>query len=92
MTGRCFIVTWGVPEQFGGLTSMCLYRARLFDELGNIDISVLTFDLNPQYESVTATLRSTGQLSSRTRLLNIYEYYRSAASYTYDARALSSPV
>jgi poly(glycerol-phosphate) alpha-glucosyltransferase len=91
MTGRLFQVMWSAPEHFGGLTSMCLYRAQLFDELGNVESTILTFDVNPQYESVAATLRSTGQLSARTRLLNIYEYYRSAASYTYDAPALPAP-
>lgn len=91
MTHRQFLVTWSVPEHFGGLTSMCLYRARLFDELGNVDSTILTFDVNPQYEAVAATLRSTGQLSARTRLLNIYEYYRSASSYTFDAPALPAP-
>lgn len=91
MTGRQFLVTWSVGIHSGGMTSMCLYRARLFDELGGMDSTVLTFDLYPEYKSLTASLRSSGQLGPHTRLLNIYEFYRSVDSWINDAAALPAP-
>ena len=42
--GRQLVVTWGIPEPFGGMTSALLHRSRAFVQLAGRDIDVLTFD------------------------------------------------
>ncbi|MFI8413155.1 glycosyltransferase [Paeniglutamicibacter gangotriensis] len=68
------MVTWAVEEDFGGMTTMCLKRAGLFHERG-IPSAVVTFNANPDLESIRSTQRTRGRLHPDVPLLNLHEYY-----------------
>ncbi|GAB3273741.1 glycosyltransferase family protein [Arthrobacter pigmenti] len=72
-----FMVTWGIGTEFGGMTTMCLYRAEIFRRLSGITVPVLTFDPLATYDETRERLFRTGLLHPDTPVLNLYEYYRS---------------
>ena len=41
---QTFMVTWGVSEEFGGMTSVCLDRSRMFQAHTGAPAPVLTFE------------------------------------------------
>ena len=45
--GRHFAVTWGIPDQPGGMTTALLHRSRLFAAAGH-PVTVLTFELRDE--------------------------------------------
>lgn len=75
---RYFMVTWGLATEFGGMTSMCLTRARTLLQIAGVRAPVLTFDLQPDYEKIVASLLEQGHLVEGMEVLNLYHYYRSA--------------
>lgn len=68
------MVTWGVQEQFGGMTAMCLKRAGLFHDRG-VPTAVVTFHANPSLDSIRSALEANGRLHPDVPLLNLHEYY-----------------
>ncbi len=72
------MVTWAVEQGFGGMTAMCLKRAGLFHE-GGVPSAVVTFDANPELESIRTALRANGKLHPEVPLLNLHEYYAEQA-------------
>lgn len=76
--GRQFAVTWGIPDDFGGMTASLLHRSRAFVRLSGARVDILTFDSRPDYELVRASLHERGELIEGLRLLNIYEHFRLA--------------
>lgn len=68
------MVTWAIEEDFGGMTAMCLKRAGLFHERG-IPSAVVTFNANPDLESIRSVQRTRGRLHPEVPLLNLHEYY-----------------
>ncbi|MCG2622259.1 glycosyltransferase [Arthrobacter sp. I2-34] len=78
--GRYFMVLWGISESFGGMTTMSLHRAGAFRQHGGRTAAVLTFESKPSYETLLERLRSQGKIDPAVEVLNIFQYYRSAAS------------
>lgn len=76
--GRQLAVTWGIPEQFGGMTSAMLHRSRAFVRCAGRDVEVVTFDTRPDYAEVRARLERDGELVHGIRLRNLYEDLRRA--------------
>lgn len=74
---RQLAVTWGIPDDYGGMTAALLHRSRLFAGIG-ARVDVLTFDPRPDYGEVRAQLRERGELVAGMRLLNLYEHFRDA--------------
>ncbi|SCK44725.1 glycosyltransferase [Streptomyces sp. WMMB 322] len=74
--GRQFALTWSIPDQFGGMTSAILHRSRALVTLARRPVDVLTFDDRPDYPSVEAELRSSGELIDGMRLINLYDFFR----------------
>ncbi|MGN6502825.1 MAG: glycosyltransferase [Pseudolysinimonas sp.] len=74
--GRHFAVTWGIPDDYGGMTTAMLQRSRAFVRLGGATVDVLTFDARPDYPEVERRLRAAGELVDGMRLLNLYDWLR----------------
>jgi poly(glycerol-phosphate) alpha-glucosyltransferase len=75
---RTFMVTWGIADEFGGMTSMCLQRARMYQTHVGQRAPILTFEPKPGYGEVLAALEAAGHAFEGLEILNIYHYYRSA--------------
>ena len=73
--GRHFAVTWGIPDNFGGMTAALLHRSRAFVRAGT-PVDILTFDVRDDYDEVRADLRARGELIDGMRLLNLWEWLR----------------
>lgn len=73
-----FMVTWGVAGEFGGMTSMCLTRARTLAHHAGVRAPVLTFEVQPDYTEITEALLESGHIVHGTEICNIYHYYRVA--------------
>lgn len=73
--GRHFAVTWGIPDNFGGMTAALLHRSRAFVHAGTA-VDILTFDLREDYEAVRSDLRERGELIDGMRVLNLWEWLR----------------
>lgn len=74
--GRHLAVTWGIPDQFGGMTSALLHRSRAFVRLAGREVDVVTFDTRPDYSAVRTALTDAGELVRGIRLRNLYEDLR----------------
>lgn len=75
-----FGLTWGIPREFGGMTSVMLERsAALSDHLG-ISIDLLTLDPTCDPVEENARLRASGQLTQNVRIRNLWADLLSAGS------------
>ena len=74
--GRQFALTWGIPDDFGGMTSALLHRSRAIVRLAGKPVDLLTFDARPDYPSVDAALRDRGELIDGVRLVNLWDWFR----------------
>ncbi|HEV7628478.1 MAG TPA: glycosyltransferase [Streptomyces sp.] len=73
---RQFALTWGIPDDFGGMTSAMLHRSRALVSLAGRPVDVLTFDARPDYPALEAELRATGEFIDGMRLMNVYDFFR----------------
>lgn len=69
-------VTWGIADQFGGMTAALLHRSRAFVRLGGVEVDIVTFDLRADYPAVEERLRSSGELIDGMRLHNLWDWLR----------------
>jgi poly(glycerol-phosphate) alpha-glucosyltransferase len=76
--GRQLAVTWGIPDQFGGMTAALLHRSRAFVEIAGRPVDVVTFDERPDVAAVRERLEDSGGLVAGMRLCNLYEDLRAA--------------
>ncbi len=77
--GRQFAVTWGIPDDFGGMTGALLHRSRAFVRLAGTPVDILTFDARPDYPDLEQRLREHGELIDGMRLLNLWDWLRENA-------------
>lgn len=89
---RTFMVTWGVAEEFGGMTAVCLQRARMFRDHADVHTPVLTFEPRPGYATVLAALEKSGHAFDGLEIRNIYHYYRAASLEERTARPAPEPL
>lgn len=66
-------VTWGIPTDFGGMTSALLRRSRAFVTEGGVDVDILTFEYDPGYAELRCELEVAGELISGMKLRNLWE-------------------
>jgi poly(glycerol-phosphate) alpha-glucosyltransferase len=66
-------VTWGIPNDFGGMTSALLRRSRAFVREAGVHVDVLTFEYDAFYEEVRCELEVAGELIAGMRLRNLWE-------------------
>ena len=75
-TGRHLALTWGIADDYGGMTSAMLHRSRAFVRDGGVDVEVLTFDTRPDYPALESRLRDRGDFVDGMRLLNLWDWLR----------------
>ncbi|WP_181767900.1 glycosyltransferase [Streptomyces albidus (ex Kaewkla and Franco 2022)] len=73
---RQYALTWGIPDNFGGMTSAMLHRSRALVSLTKRPVDVLTFDARPDYPTLEAELRAAGEFIDGMRLMNLYDFFR----------------
>jgi len=76
--GKYFMVMWNIAQQFGGMTSMCMTRARNFLHYAGVNAPVLCFSLTGRFKALEASLKERGYLAAENQVLNVFEYYRAA--------------
>lgn len=71
----------GIPETFGGRTSVCLQRANAFAEIDDRRVEILT--LSPKHgtdpESLTDRLRREGRIGDKVEIRNVWADLRRAS-------------
>lgn len=81
-TASIYGLIGGIPETFGGRTSVCLQRANAFAELDERDIVILT--LSPANgvapEALTDRLRNEGRIGQRVTVRNVWADLRRATT------------
>lgn len=73
------MVTWGIAEEFGGMTAMCLQRARMFRDHAYEHVPVLTFEPQASYGSVIPALEKSGHAFEGLEVRNVFHHYRSVS-------------
>lgn len=68
------MVTWAIPEEYGGMTAMCLKRSSIFHENGTPS-AVVTFKAIPELRTRVDRDRSEGKISSKVPVINLHEFY-----------------
>lgn len=74
--GRHFAVTWGLSDDFGGMTEAMLQRSRAFIRLADTPVDVITFDHRPDYPELESRLRTRGDLIDGLRVVNLWDWLR----------------
>jgi poly(glycerol-phosphate) alpha-glucosyltransferase len=74
--GAQFVLTWGIPDSFGGMTGALLHRSRAFVRLAGRSVDILTLDDRLDYAEVEDTLRDAGEIIDGIRILNIWDWLR----------------
>lgn len=69
---RVIGMTWSIPAEFGGLTSVLLRRSAKIAELGGRDVPILTFDAALDLEATTRRLADRGALGPGVHLRNCW--------------------
>jgi poly(glycerol-phosphate) alpha-glucosyltransferase len=73
---RYFSLTWGIPDDFAGMTTAFLTRNRAFERLAGRSVDIVTFELRPDYPAVQAGLRERGLLSDSAGIINLWDWFR----------------
>lgn len=74
--GQQIAVTWGIPNNFGGMTSALLHRARSFVEEANTPVTIVTFEPRADTTDAAARLRKLNKLAHGVDIRNIYDHWR----------------
>ncbi|MGK9146613.1 glycosyltransferase [Plantibacter flavus] len=69
-------MTWGLADDFGGMTEAMLHRSRAFVRLGGVDVDVVTLDHRPDYPELETRLRNRGDLVQGMRVVNLWDWLR----------------
>lgn len=73
--GRHLALTWGFPEQWGGMTSAMLHRSRSFVAAG-APVDILTLDDRDDLPGLERRMRDDGLIVDGIRLLNLWDWLR----------------
>lgn len=76
--GRHFAVTWGLADDFGGMTEAMLHRSRAFVRLAGTPVDLITFDHRPDYPALDARLHARGDLIDGMRIVNLWDWLRAS--------------
>ncbi|WP_169583750.1 MULTISPECIES: glycosyltransferase [Microbacterium] len=75
--GRQLAVTWGIPEEFGGMTAAMLHRSRALASIAGASVDIVTFDPAPDASRTRQRLQEAGELLPEMQLRNVFEDLRS---------------
>ena len=73
---RHFAVTWGLPDDFGGMTSVVLRRSAGFAAAG-APVTVLTFDDRLDTEAAVTALRRRGVIADGVEVVHLWDWLAS---------------
>ncbi|MCU1443613.1 MAG: hypothetical protein JWQ59_1763 [Cryobacterium sp.] len=73
---RYFAMTWGIDDDYGGMTTALLHRSKAFEALAGRPVEILTFDTRPDYPQREEELRAAGKLLPGSRVINIWDWLR----------------
>ena len=71
--GNYYTMLWGIPETFGGMTSVALERSSAFARQDNRPVEILTFSPNNSGKDREQELKTEGRLDDRVSIRNIWE-------------------
>lgn len=74
--GHHYAVTWGIPDDYAGMTNALLHRSRAFARLTGSDVTVVTYEFREDYDEIRRRLRERGHLSDGVHLVNLWEDLR----------------
>lgn len=77
--GRYFSLTWTIPTNFGGMTSVLLHRSATFARLAGKPVDILTLSPDLDLPAQEEQLRTHGQLAEGVRLRNLWYELRDAS-------------
>lgn len=69
---RIFALTWGIPHEFGGLTSVLLHRTKNLKQETGRPVPILTLDSSMDLPSTASDLVDKGWISSPTDIRNLW--------------------
>jgi poly(glycerol-phosphate) alpha-glucosyltransferase len=76
---RQLAITWGIPDEYGGMTAALLHRSRAFVDHAEATVEIVTLDPAPHFSATRARLRDRGELPPGLAVRNVYEDLRTAA-------------
>ncbi|WP_423058341.1 glycosyltransferase [Brevibacterium linens] len=71
--GRYYTLTWGIPDEFGGMTTVVLERSSAFARQDNRRIEILTLSADMQTRNRDEELHEAERIDSRVRVRNIWK-------------------
>ncbi len=71
--GNYYTMLWGIPETFGGMTSVALERSSAFARQDNRPVEILTFSPDNSGKEREQGLKAEGRLDDRVSIRNIWE-------------------
>jgi poly(glycerol-phosphate) alpha-glucosyltransferase len=74
--GRQLAVTWGIPDEYGGMTEAMLHRSRALVGIAGATVEIVTFDPSPRFSATRDRLLDRGGLVPGMLLRNVYEDLR----------------
>ena len=85
--GTQYALTVNIPENYGGMTASMLQRSRAFVKYAGVDVTILTYDYQPDLDGVRTRLLDRGAMVDGIHLRNMWEDLRSWDDVTLDAAA-----
>ena len=74
--GKQLVLTWSLPQPFGGMTGALMHRSRAFVRLAHRPVDILTLDDRLDLTEVTQRLTRSGEVIDGIRILNIWDWLR----------------
>lgn len=71
--GRYYTLTWGIPYDFGGMTTVALERSSAFARQDNRTVEILTLSAELKGQDRERELRDEGRIDRRVHLRNIWQ-------------------
>ena len=74
--GTQYALTVSIPENYGGMTASMLQRSRAFVRHAGVEVTILTYDHDTDYDATRAWLRERGALIDGMHVLNMWDQLR----------------
>jgi poly(glycerol-phosphate) alpha-glucosyltransferase len=74
--GTQYALTANIPENYGGMTASMLQRSRAFVKHAGADVTILTYEHNPDLDTMRARLRERGAIIDGITVSNVWEDVR----------------
>lgn len=83
-----YVVTSTLPAEFAGRTKALLERTRMLSEQGQLPITIISTNYNPNFNSVCQLYYKKGYIPKQVKLTNIYDFL---SKRTYDVQEVDHP-